>query len=111
MLKAFGADLILTPGADGMPGAIAKAEELAASGNYFMPQQFKNPANPEIHFKTTGPEIFNDTDGKVDIFIAGVGTGGTITGSPAIWKTKRNFLKSIAKSSPPKAPGPLRRKT
>lgn len=97
MLKAFGADLILTPGADGMPGAIAKAEELAASGNYFMPQQFKNPANPEIHFKTTGPEIFNDTDGKVDIFIAGVGTGGTITGVSRYLKNEKKLpLKSIA---------------
>lgn len=81
MLKAFGAELILTPGALGMPGAIAEAERLAAENpDYFLPQQFNNPANPEIHRLTTGPEIFEDTDGKVDVLVAGVGTGGTITG-------------------------------
>lgn len=97
MLKAFGAELVLTPGADGMPGAIAKAEELSASSDYFMPQQFKNPANPAIHVKTTGPEIFSDTEGKVDIFVAGVGTGGTITGVSRYLKNDRKLpVKSIA---------------
>ena len=81
MLDAFGAELVLTPGSDGMPGAIREAEGIAAeNADYFLPQQFKNPANPGIHFETTGPEIWNDTDGTIDVLVAGVGTGGTITG-------------------------------
>ncbi|MDQ3332232.1 MAG: cysteine synthase A, partial [Planctomycetota bacterium] len=97
VLRSFGADLILTPGADGMKGAIAKATEMSQSGEYYMPQQFKNPANPEIHFKTTGPEIWNDTDGKVDILVSGVGTGGTITGVSRYFEKERGKpLHSVA---------------
>jgi cysteine synthase A len=97
LLKALGAELVLTPGADGMPGAIRKAEELAAqTPNSFIPQQFKNPANPDIHRQTTGEEIWRDTDGAVDIFIAGVGTGGTVTGVGEALKAKKPGVKIIA---------------
>jgi cysteine synthase A len=121
MLRAFGADLVLTEGPKGMPGAIAKAEEIVASDRekYFMPQQFKNPANPEIHFRTTGPEIWNDTDGKIDILVSGIGTGGTITGVGRYLRQEKErpvrlvavepaaspVLTAIRKGDPPK-PGP-----
>jgi cysteine synthase A len=97
LLKAYGAQLVLTPGPEGMGGAIKKAEELiAATPNSFMPQQFKNLANPKVHRETTGPEIWEDTDGKVDIVIAGVGTGGTITGVAQYIKPKKPEFKTIA---------------
>jgi cysteine synthase A len=99
VLAALGANLVLTPGPEGMKGAVRRAEELAASDpqRYFLPQQFKNPANPAIHEKTTGPEIWNDTAGKVDVLVSGVGTGGTITGiSRFIKKTKGAKLLSVA---------------
>lgn len=97
LLKAYGAKLILTPGAEGMPGAIKKAEEIAASDpRYFMPQQFDNPANPEIHRKTTAEEIWRDTDGKVDIIVSGIGTGGTITGVGEVLKPRKPSLQMIA---------------
>jgi cysteine synthase A len=121
MLKAFGAELILTEGAKGMPGAIAKAEEILAGDppKYYIPQQFKNPANPEIHFKTTGPEIWDDTDGGIDILVSGIGTGGTITGinryikgtkgkpiwSVAVEPVHSPVLTAIRKGETPK-PGP-----
>ena len=97
MLRSFGASLVLTPGAEGMKGAIARATEMAENPEYFMPQQFKNPANPEIHFLTTGPEIWEDTEGNLDYFVAGVGTGGTITGVSRFLKNEKKLpLKSIA---------------
>ncbi|HET6437756.1 MAG TPA: cysteine synthase A [Anaeromyxobacter sp.] len=99
MLKAYGAELILTEGSKGMPGAIARAEEIAKGdpARYYLPQQFKNPANPDIHYRTTGPEIWNDTDGKVDILVSGVGTGGTITGvSRYIKQDRKHLLLSVA---------------
>jgi cysteine synthase A len=121
MLRAFGAELVLTEGAKGMNGAIARAREIVASDpkKHWMPQQFENPANPRIHFETTGPEIWKDTDGKVDIFVAGVGTGGTITGVSRFLKNEKHrkvwsvavepshspVLTQILAGEPPK-PGP-----
>jgi cysteine synthase A len=97
LLKAFGAEVILTPAADGMPGAMRKAEELLKENkNWFMPQQFSNPANPEIHRKTTAEEIWRDTAGDIDIFVAGVGTGGTITGVGEVLKKRKPDVKIVA---------------
>src|SRR5579862_1369917 len=97
LLLAFGAEIVLTPGPKGMTGAIAKAEEiLAKTPDGFMLQQFDNPANPKIHFETTGPEIWNDTDGRVDILVSGVGTGGTITGVSEFIKPKKSSFKAVA---------------
>ena len=97
LLRAYGAQVVLTPGTEGMPGAIRKAQEIHASdpARYFMPQQFDNPANPAIHRRTTGEEIFRDTDGTVDIFIAAVGTGGTITGAGGLLKERKPGVKVI----------------
>jgi cysteine synthase A len=116
LLRAYGAELILTPGPDGMAGAILKAEELAAADSrYFIPQQFENPANPAIHRATTAEEIWNDTDGQVDIFVAGVGTGGTVTGVGEVLKERKPEVQIIAvepAASPvlsggPKGPHPI----
>lgn len=116
LLRAYGAELILTPGAEGMGGAIAKANEMAAADSrYLIPQQFENPANPEIHRQTTAEEIWQDTDGQVDIFVAGVGTGGTVTGVGEVLKAKNPAVKIVAvepEASPvlsggPKGPHPI----
>ncbi len=97
LLRAYGAELVLTPGSEGMPGAIKKAEEMAAADpRYLIPQQFQNPANPEIHRRTTAEEIWRDTDGKADILVAGVGTGGTITGVGEVIKPRKPSFKCIA---------------
>ena len=97
MMLAYGAELVLTEGAKGMKGAIAKAEELAASmDNAFIPGQFVNPANARAHFETTGPEIYEDTDGEVDVFVAGVGTGGTVTGVGQYLKSRKPEVKVVA---------------
>ena len=97
LMKAYGAELVLTEGGKGMKGAIAKAEELAAqTSNSFIPGQFVNPANPQAHRETTGPEIYEDTDGNVDIFVAGVGTGGTVTGVGEYLKSKKHDIKVVA---------------
>jgi len=97
LLRALGAELILTPGPEGMPGAIAKAEELAKSDQkYFVPQQFENPANPAIHRKTTAEEVWRDTDGKIDFFVSGVGTGGTITGVAQVIKERKPSVQFVA---------------
>jgi cysteine synthase A len=97
LLKALGAELVLTPGSEGMAGAIRKADEIAAqTPNSFVPQQFKNPANPEIHRRTTAEEIWRDTDGQVDIFVGGVGTGGTITGVGEVLKQRKPDVKIVA---------------
>lgn len=97
LLRAYGAELILTPGSEGMAGAIRKAEELVASDpRYFMPQQFTNPANPDIHRRTTAEEIWRDTDGKVDYLVAGVGTGGTITGVGEVLKARKPSFRCVA---------------
>lgn len=116
LLRAYGADLILTPGSEGMGGAIRRATEIAsADPRYFIPQQFENPANPEIHRKTTAQEIWRDTDGKVDFVVAGIGTGGTITGIGEVLKSRKPEVKMIAvepEASPvlsggPKGPHPI----
>ncbi len=119
LLKAFGAEIVLTPAGEGMPGAVRRAEEIHANTpNSFMPQQFRNPANPEIHRRTTAEEIWNDSDGQIDILVCGVGTGGTITGCGEVLKARKPELKVVAvepenspvitqtKNSEPTKPGP-----
>jgi cysteine synthase A len=116
LLRAYGAELILTPGAEGMPACIKKAEELAAADpRYFIPQQFENPANPEIHRKTTAEEIWRDTDGKADVLVSGIGTGGTITGVGEVLKARKPSFRCVAVepdasavlSGGPKGPHPI----
>ncbi|MFN8499079.1 MAG: cysteine synthase A [Anaerolineae bacterium] len=117
LLRAYGAELVLTPGPDGMGGAIRRAEELAAQdpGKYFVPQQFENPANPDVHRRTTAEEIWNDTDGKVDILVSGIGTGGTITGVSEVIKARKPSFRAVAVepaasavlSGQPKGPHPI----
>ena len=116
LLRAYGAELILTPAAEGMPGAIKRAEELAKSDSrYFIPQQFQNPANPEIHRRTTAEEIWRDTDGQVDVLVAGIGTGGTITGVGEVIKARKPGFRCVAVepdasavlSGGPKGPHPI----
>lgn len=105
VLKAFGAELILTPAAKGMPGAIAEAERIASENpSYFLPQQFKNPANPEIHYRTTGPEIWEDTDGAIDVLVSGVGTGGTITGVSRYIKQDKGKAIEVVAVEPANSP-------
>jgi cysteine synthase A len=97
LLKAYGAELVLTPGPDGMGGAIRRAEEMAAAdARYLIPQQFENPANPDIHRRTTAEEVWNDTDGQVDIFVSGIGTGGTITGVGEVLKARKPGVQIVA---------------
>lgn len=104
MLRSYGAHVVLTPGADGMRGAIQKAEKLAMQPGWFMPRQFENPANPQIHFRTTGPELWADTAGKLDVFVAGVGTGGTITGVGQFLKRDRGADVHIVAVEPATSP-------
>jgi cysteine synthase A len=107
LLRAYGAELVLTPGPQGMPGAIAKAEELAAGDpNYFIPQQFENPANPAVHRATTAEEVWRDTDGKLDIFVAGVGTGGTITGVAEVIRERKPSVRRLRTPGTNPAPMP-----
>jgi cysteine synthase A len=97
LLRAYGAELVLTPGAERMPGAIKKAQEMAATDpRYYIPQQFQNPANPEVHLRTTAEEIWRDTDGKADILVSGIGTGGTITGVGEVLKARKASFRCIA---------------
>ena len=104
LLKGLGAEIVLTPAGEGMRGAVARAEEMAQDPKYFMPQQFRNPANPEIHYRTTGPEIWNDTEGKVDVFVAGVGTGGTITGVSRFFKEAQGQKLHVVAVEPEASP-------